>query len=106
MRNYMIQIKYNDSSVKGLVDNPQDRKGQARQIMLDLGGDLVGFYFTFGEWDALILVALPGDIDAMAVAMADVAGGVGATKITPLYSMEEAVEAMKKAKGIEYNAPK
>ena len=106
MRNYMIQIKYSDPSVKGLVDNPQDRKGQARQIMQDLGGDLVSFYFTFGEWDALILITLPGDIDAMAVAMADVAGGVGTTKVTSLYTMDEAVEAMRKAKGIDYKAPK
>ena len=105
MLTYMIQIKYSDPSVRGLVGNPQNRKPQAQQIMQELGGDLVDFFFTFGDWDALILARLPSDVDAMAVAMADVAGGVGATKITQLHSMEDAVEAMKKARGIDYKAP-
>ncbi|NIV76385.1 MAG: GYD domain-containing protein, partial [Gammaproteobacteria bacterium] len=70
MRRYMIQIKYNISSVQGLVGNPQDRKPQAARIMEKLGGSLIDFYFTFGEWDAVILVELPDDAHAMAVAMA------------------------------------
>ncbi len=41
----------------------------------------------------------------MAVAMADVAGAVGNTQVTPLYSMEEAVEAMEIAASIDYKAP-
>ena len=105
MRRYMIQIKYSELSASGLVKNPQNRKPQAEQIMTKLNGLLVDFYFTFGDWDALIIVELPSDIDAMAVAMADVAGGVGATKVTPLYEMEEALTAMKKANAIDYLAP-
>lgn len=105
MRRYMIQIKYNASSVKGLVINPQNRKPQAADIMEKLGGRLIDFWFTFGDWDAVILVELETDIHAMAVAMADVAGEVGTTKLTTLYSMEEAVGAMTLAQSIDYKAP-
>ena len=105
MRRYMIQIKYNAKSVKGLVANPQDRKPQARVIMDKLGGNLIDFYFTFGEWDAVIIVELESDIHAMGVALADVAGDVGGTKVTVLYTMEEAVQAMKIAQSIDYKAP-
>ena len=105
MRRYMIQIKYNVASTQGLVRNPQDRKPQAAVILEKLGGSLVDFYFTFGEWDAVLIVELNSDMQAMAVAMADVAGSVGGTRVTPLYSMDEAVEAMRIAGTIDYKAP-
>ena len=105
MRHYMIQIKYNAASVAGLLANPHDRKPQAAAIIEKLGGRLVEFYFTLGEWDAVIIVELESDIHAMAVAMADVAGGVGGTRVTALYDMEEAVAAMRVAQSIDYKAP-
>lgn len=105
MRSYLIQIKYNTDSAKGLVLNPQDRRPQAAVIMQKCGGRLLDFWFTFGDWDAVILVELESDVHAMAVALADVAGNVGSTKITPLYSMEEAVESMKIAGSLDYQAP-
>lgn len=105
MRRYIIQIKYNAQSVKGLVANPQNREPQAAAIMEKLGGKLIDFWFTFGDWDAVLIVELQSDIHAMAVAMADVAGDVGTTKLTPLYSMDEAVAAMEVAQSIDYNAP-
>ncbi len=105
MRRYMIQIKYNAASVKGLVASPQDRKPQAQVIMDKLGGKLIDFYFTFGDWDAVIIVELESDVHAMGVALADVAGDVGGTKVTVLYDMDEAVEAMKIAGSIDYKAP-
>ena len=101
MRRYMIQIKYNVQSVKGLVATPQDRFPQAGEIIRTLGGRLVDFYFTLGEWDAVIIFELESD----AHAMADVAGDVGVTKVTILYSMDEAVAAMTIAKSIDYSAP-
>ncbi|MGB1882847.1 MAG: GYD domain-containing protein [Gammaproteobacteria bacterium] len=105
MRRYMIQIKYNADSAGGLVRKPQDRKPQASLIMEKLGGSLIDFYFTFGEWDAVILVELESDVAALAVALADVAGGVGNTLVTPLISMDDAVAAMTVAKNIDYSAP-
>ena len=105
MRRYMIQIKYNESSTKGLVAAAQNREPQASIIMEKLGGRLIDFYFTLGEWDAVIIVELESDAHAMAVAMADVAGGVGDTKVTALYGMDEAVAAMQIAQSIDYTAP-
>lgn len=105
MRSYMIQIKYNAASVKGLVARPHDRKPQAAAIMEKLGGRLVDFWFTFGEWDAVIIVELASDVHAMAVAFADVAGEVGSTRVTVLHDMHEAVAAMEMAAAIDYRAP-
>ncbi|NNL84297.1 MAG: GYD domain-containing protein [Myxococcales bacterium] len=105
MPRYMIQIKYNAASTKSLVAKPQDRKPQAAVIMEKLGGRLIDFYFTLGRWDAVILVELESDAQAMAVAMADVAGEVGDAEVTRLYEMDEAIEAMRIAGTIDYKAP-
>jgi uncharacterized protein with GYD domain len=105
MRRYMIQIKYNAASTGGLLANPHDRRPQAAVIMAKLGGRMLDFYFTLGEWDAVLIVELENDVQAMAVAMADVAGEVGGTRVTPLYDMEEAVAAMRIAQSIDYKAP-
>lgn len=105
MRTYMIQIKYNATSASGLVTRPQDRKPQAADIMQKLGGRLLDFWFCFGQWDAVILVELENDVHALAVALADVAGGVGNTLVTPLFDMADAVRAMEVAGGIDYHAP-
>lgn len=51
----MIQIKYNAASAKGLVAKPQDRVPQAAAIMDKLGGCLIDSWFTFGQWDAVII---------------------------------------------------
>ena len=105
MRRYMIQIKYNAASVKGLVAKPQDRKPQAAVIMEKLGGRLIDFWFTFGQWDAVIIVELQNDVHALAVALADVAGDVGATQVTPLFDMDDAIAAMALAGSLDYHAP-
>lgn len=105
MPQYQIQIRYNARSTQGLVGNPQDRRPQAAAIMEKLGGRLRDFWFTFGEWDALLLVELPDDTHALAVAMADVAGEVGETRLTRLYDMDDARAAMRIARDIDYRAP-
>ncbi|MGE3771718.1 MAG: GYD domain-containing protein [Gammaproteobacteria bacterium] len=101
----MINIKYDQTSARGLIGNPHDRKPQAAAIMEKLGGRLIDFYFTFGTWDAVILVELPSEVHALAVVIADVAGGIRDTCVTPLYSMEEAINAMQLARSIDYRAP-
>ena len=105
MRRYLIQIKYNAASVKGLVVKPQDRKPQAAAIMEKLGGRLIDFWFAFGQWDAVIIVELESDVHAMAVALADVAGEVGVTQVTALFDMTDAIAAMELAASIDYRAP-
>ena len=52
------------------------------------------------------VVEMPANIDAAAFAMAVAAGGAAkAFKTTPLLSVEEGVEAMRKAQGARYRRP-
>ena len=105
MRRYMIQISFSTKSVQGLVAKPQNRKTQANAVVKQLGGKLVDYYFTFGDWDGVVIADLKNDVDAMSVALMIGASGAGSTKITGLHSMADAMKAMRKANSIAYKPP-
>ena len=61
---------------------------------------------AFGEYDVVAILQMPDNVSVAAFSMAVAAGGaVKSIKTTPLMSMEERVEAMKKASGSGYQAP-
>ncbi len=61
---------------------------------------------VFGEYDVVAILQVPDHVSVAAFSMAVSAGGaVKSFKTTPLMSLEEGVEAMKKASGSGYQAP-
>jgi uncharacterized protein with GYD domain len=59
-----------------------------------------------GEYDIVGVLELPENTDAAAFAMAVAAGGAArAFKTTPLLSVEEGIEAMRKAREAGYRPP-
>ena len=103
---YLGRFSYTADSVKAMADNPQDRSRAAAEVAESLGGQLRGFWFSFGEFDGAFLLEAPDNTAAAALAMA-VAGGGGLSKIetTVLLDMDEAQEAMRRASGATYRPP-
>lgn len=59
-----------------------------------------------GDYDVVEIATLPDDESAVALSMAVQAGGaVKSFKTTPLLSVNEGIEAMKKASGLGYRPP-
>lgn len=108
MAYYLMQMAYTDEALAALVANPQDRLvAAARPVAESLGGSVVGFWFSFGEYDVVTVCQLPDNVSAAAISMAVSATGVAkAYKTTPLMTVEEGVEAMKKAKIAKYQPPR
>ena len=80
--------------------------GAVRPAIEKLGGKIESAWYAFGDYDVVLIVQMPSNVDAGAIAIAFAAGGAcKAVKTTPLLTAEEAVEAMKKASGSEYRAP-
>jgi uncharacterized protein with GYD domain len=48
---YLGRFSYTSESVKAMVSNPQDRARAAAEATESLGGKLLGFWFSFGEFD-------------------------------------------------------
>jgi uncharacterized protein with GYD domain len=105
MPHYLQQVAYSIEGWKALVKKPQNRIEAVRPAIEKLGGKIESAWFTFGDYDVVLIVQMPSNVDASAIAMAFAAGGAcKSVKTTPLLTVEEAVEAMKKATGSGYRA--
>lgn len=95
---YLIQAAYNPETLRILVQNPEDRSQRVRQPIETLGGKVRDLFFSFGDYDALLIVEMPNNVAAAAIAVAFASGGaVKNIKTTPLLSTTEALEAFKQA---------
>ena len=68
-----------------------------------LGGRLEAFYFAFGAVDAYVIVELPDNVTAAAMALAVGQSGLASTKTVVLLTPEETDAATKKT--VNYRGP-
>ena len=103
---YMVQGTYTAEAWAALAKNPQDRRTPIREVAQKLGGRLIDVYYCFGEYDVVVLVELPDDSAATALAMAAISPGhLKAYKTTKLFTVEETMEAMRKAGSLGFQGP-
>ena len=103
---YLGRFSYTTDAIKALVNEPQDRTAAAREVAESVGGKLLGFWYAFGEFDAVFLMEAPDNASAAALAMAVGAGGaLSDVETTVLLDMEEAQDAMRKAAAATYRPP-
>lgn len=106
MLDYLLEISYTSKGFASLINNPQNRMDALRPVFKSLGGHLQNMWFSFGEHDLIIICQLPDNISIAAISMAISAGdAVKNVKTTPLMTMEEGIEAMKKATMTMYEPP-
>jgi uncharacterized protein with GYD domain len=107
MAHYMFQASFTSEAWAKMVKEPQDREQSIRPVIEKLGGKLVGYWFAFGESDAVVIVQMPDNVSAAAVSLAAAsAGALKSLKTTPLMSVEEGMQAMRKAGEAGYSAPR
>ncbi|HEY6690453.1 MAG TPA: GYD domain-containing protein [Rubrobacter sp.] len=103
---YMTQFAYTPEAWASLVDNPEDRSVPVGQLAESMGGRLVSWYLSFGEYDGLLIFEAPDDATAGATVLAAARRGhLRATKTTPLFTAEEGMEMMRRAGGTAFRAP-
>ena len=106
MAHYMLQASFTSEAWVKMLNEPQNREQAIRPVIEKLGGKLLGYWFAFGESDAVVIVQMPDNVSAAAASLAAAAGGsVKSVKTTPLMSVEEGMQAMRKAGGAGYRAP-
>ena len=103
---YMTQFSYIPEAWAALVDNPEDRSVPVRGLTEAMGGRLVSWYLSMGDYDGLVIYKTPDDATAGATVL-DAArrGHLRATETTPLFTAEEAVDIMRRAGGTPFRAP-
>ena len=103
---YMIQFAYTADAWAALAKQPQNRAQGVSDLCRRLGGHLVDLYYCFGEYDGVVLVEMPDDTAATSFVIAAASPGhLKSTRTTRLMTVDETVEAMKKAGQASYAAP-
>ena len=104
---YAQQISYMPQAWAALLKTPENRLEIVQKVVEGLGGKLRNGWFTFGDYDILVICELPDNVSAAALSMAVSAGGaIKSVKTTPLISFEEGIEAMHKAANTAYTPPR
>jgi uncharacterized protein with GYD domain len=98
MPSYLIQASYTIEALQALMKKPQDRTAVVAKAVENLGGSLTGLWLSFGDQDIVAIVEMPNNVSAAGVSLAIAAGGaLRSTRTTPLLTVAQGIQAMKKA---------
>ncbi len=103
---YMLQATYTSEARAAQARNQDNIMERGRIVAENLGGKIENIFYSFGAYDVVVIVELPDNVSASAVMVAVSAGwAIKEAKITPLMTVEEGVEGMKKAGSAGYRPP-
>ncbi len=100
MPKYMIEASYSPEGVEGVKsEGGSSRRDAVAGVAEGLGGKLESFHFAFGDPDAYVVIDLPDNEAAAAVALAVNASGAVKVKTAVLLTPEEVDAAAKLSVG-------
>jgi uncharacterized protein with GYD domain len=103
---YLTRFSYTPATWARLIGNPEDRKKAAQEYIESVGGKLHGFWYAFGDHDGYNLWEAPDNVSMAAVALAITGGGaLSSYETTVLLSVDETMDALRKAQQLGYRAP-
>ena len=103
---YLSKFSYTPATWAMLLANPEDRRKAAQSYIESVGGKLHGFWYAFGTHDGFNLWEAPDNVSMAAVALAISAGGaLSSFQTTVLLTVDETMDAMRKAGQVRYRAP-
>ena len=103
---YLSRFSYTPETWSRLIANPEDRREAAKTYIESFGGTLHGFWYAFGTHDGYNLWEAPDNVSMAAVALAISGGGaLSSLETTVLLTVEESMDALRKAGDIHYQAP-
>jgi uncharacterized protein with GYD domain len=102
MAYYLVQVAFSSKVWGAMLKKPHLPLEDLHPLLERLGGTLESCWLAFGEYDALLICQLPDQASAAALSMAASAGGnVRTIKTMPLMTVDEGLEALKKAAGTD-----
>jgi uncharacterized protein with GYD domain len=103
---YLTRFSYTPETWARMIGNPEDRRKAAQEYIESVGGKLHGFWYAFGDHDGYTLWEAPDNGSMAAVAMALAGGGaLSSVDTTVLLSVDETLDALRKAEQVRYRAP-
>jgi uncharacterized protein with GYD domain len=107
MPKYLIEASYTHEGVEGVrTKGGMSRRRAVAETAKSVGGKLEAFYFAFGEYDAFVLLDLPDNEAAAAVALSVDSSGGATTKTIVLLTAQQVDDAAKRSRdAVDYRPP-
>ncbi len=83
---YITQGRYTRDAIKGMLIKPEDRAEAVSRLLGKVGGKLIGYYLTFGDYDFMLIADAP-DNTQMAAALLAAGSGAGVTDLKTTVAM-------------------
>jgi uncharacterized protein with GYD domain len=88
---FITQGRFTTQAMAGMTARPEDRAQVVGKLAKQAGGKLLDYYFTFGEYDFLVIMEGPDEKKmAAALVVAGATGGVSDLKTTVAMTSAEA----------------
>jgi uncharacterized protein with GYD domain len=96
MAKYLVTATYSPEGIKGVLKTGGTaRKDAVAKAIAGMGGTMESFHFAFGADDAFVVVDMPSNVAAAAVALAVSSTGLAGCRIVVLLTPAEVDEAAK-----------
>ena len=86
---YIAQGRFTRDAVKGMLQTPEDRTESVARLFESLGGRLISWYMTTGDYDWMVVAEAPDAQSSMAASVAALAGG-GVTDVKTCLALDGA----------------
>jgi uncharacterized protein with GYD domain len=97
MAKYLIQFSYTQEGLEGMMrEGGKKRREATEELIESLGGKLLAYYFSFGDYDGFAIVDRMDNIEVATAALTAAASGAVKTKTTVLLDPEEVDKAVRK----------
>jgi len=104
MAKYMIAGNYTGDGVKGLLkEGGSSRREAVDKLLASVGGKVESFYYALGDTDVYVVIDVPDNVTAAAIALTVGASGAVNIRTTVLMTPEEVDQATRKSPA--YRAP-
>jgi uncharacterized protein with GYD domain len=101
---YISRGCYSATAIQGMMAKPEDREAAVSKLIERVGGKLLAYYVTLGEFDWLLISEFPNEkaLSSISSAMLAAAAGGGITNAQTTVAMtsKQAMDAFREASGV------
>ena len=94
LSHYILLINWTEQGISKIKES-SDRFSSFKASVEKAGGKLIGGYFTFGEYDMVIIIEAPNDEIVMALLLEVGPVGNARTKTLKAFTAEEGIKIIK-----------
>ena len=94
MSQYILLINWTQQGISNIKES-SDRYSSFKTSVEKAGGKLIGGYYTFGEYDVIIIIEAPNDEAVMSLMLKVGSAGNVRTKTLKAFTAEEGMNIIK-----------